>query len=189
MATHSTVLAWRIPGTGEPGGLPSMGSHRVGHDWSDLAAAAAAESLYPGLLCTLSKWALDRGSEMQCEEGTPWVPFKGPRKNSLNWGKSVSKGQLFEGVLYNPGTAAIDSRWLCRKMWFASYFVGRCPTQRRGEAVSASALPDNASRGHPGHQQAFHLSSILSNYRGSKWTPGLMTIDSRKEWLWIGDLQ
>ena len=42
MATHSGVLAWRIPGTEEPGGLPSMGSHRVGHDWSDLAAVAAA---------------------------------------------------------------------------------------------------------------------------------------------------
>ena len=42
MATHSSILAWRIPGTGEPGGLLSMGSHRVGHDWSDLAAAAAA---------------------------------------------------------------------------------------------------------------------------------------------------
>ena len=42
MATHSSVLAWRIPGTGEPGGLPSMGSHRVGHDWSDLAAAATS---------------------------------------------------------------------------------------------------------------------------------------------------
>ena len=42
MATHSSVLSWRIPGTGEPGGLPFMGSHRVGHDWSDLAAAAAA---------------------------------------------------------------------------------------------------------------------------------------------------
>ena len=39
MATHSSVLAWRIPDTGEPGGLPSMGSHRVGHYWSDLAAA------------------------------------------------------------------------------------------------------------------------------------------------------
>ena len=38
MATHSSVLAWRIPGTGKPGGQPSMGSHRVGHDWSDLAA-------------------------------------------------------------------------------------------------------------------------------------------------------
>ena len=45
MATHSSVLAWRIPGTEEPGGLPSVGSHRVGHDWSDLAAAAAAAAL------------------------------------------------------------------------------------------------------------------------------------------------
>ena len=40
MATHSSVLAWRIPGTGESGGLPSMGSHRVGHNWCNLAAAA-----------------------------------------------------------------------------------------------------------------------------------------------------
>ena len=48
MATHSSVLAWRIPGTGDPGGLSSLGSHRVGHDWSAAAAAAApaaAESL------------------------------------------------------------------------------------------------------------------------------------------------
>ena len=37
MATHSSVLAWRIPGTGEPDGLPPMGSHRVRHDWSNLA--------------------------------------------------------------------------------------------------------------------------------------------------------
>ena len=44
MATHSIVLVWRIPGMGEPGGLPSMGSHRVRHDWSDLAAAAAGSS-------------------------------------------------------------------------------------------------------------------------------------------------
>ena len=40
MATHSSVLAWRVPGMGEPGGLPSMGSHRVRHNRSDLAAAA-----------------------------------------------------------------------------------------------------------------------------------------------------
>ena len=40
MATHSSVLTWRIPWTEEPGGLPSMESHRVGHNWSDLAAAA-----------------------------------------------------------------------------------------------------------------------------------------------------
>ena len=49
MATHSSVLAWRIPGTGEPGGLPSVGSHGVGHNWSDLAAAAAGKSEgFPG---------------------------------------------------------------------------------------------------------------------------------------------
>ena len=42
MATHSRVLAWRVPGTWEPGGLPSMGSHRVGHNWSDLAVAAVS---------------------------------------------------------------------------------------------------------------------------------------------------
>ena len=45
MATHSSVLAWRIPGMGEPGGLQSMGSHRVGHDRCDLAAAAAAAAV------------------------------------------------------------------------------------------------------------------------------------------------
>ena len=43
MATHSSVFVWRIPGTGEPGGLPSMGSHRVGHDWSDLAIATVID--------------------------------------------------------------------------------------------------------------------------------------------------
>ena len=48
LATHSCVLAWRIPGTGEPGVLPSMGSHRVGHDGSDLAVAV--EDKRPGVL-------------------------------------------------------------------------------------------------------------------------------------------
>ena len=48
MATHCSVLAWRIlPGTEEPAGLPSMPSHRVGHDWSDLAVAAVATLSYP----------------------------------------------------------------------------------------------------------------------------------------------
>ena len=54
MATHSSVLAWRIPGTAEPGGLPYMESHGVGHDWSNLAAAAANSPTlrfsYPHLL-------------------------------------------------------------------------------------------------------------------------------------------
>ena len=45
MATHSSVFAWRIPGMGEPGGLPSMGSHRVRHNWSDLAEAIREKNL------------------------------------------------------------------------------------------------------------------------------------------------
>ena len=54
MATHCSVLAWRIPGTAEPGGLPSLGSHRVGHDWSDLAAAAYTRITYFKLTKPLS---------------------------------------------------------------------------------------------------------------------------------------
>ena len=46
MVTHSSVLAWGIPGMGEPGGLPSMEFHRVAHDWSGLVAAAAAGEMY-----------------------------------------------------------------------------------------------------------------------------------------------
>ena len=57
MATHSSVFAWRIPGTGEPGGLPSTGSHRVRHDWSDAAAAAAGS--ISGTLCTNLTWMLN----------------------------------------------------------------------------------------------------------------------------------
>ena len=62
MSTHSSILAWRIPGMGEPDGLPSMGSHRVGHDWSDLAAVAAAAMSSPGgasgkePACQCRKW-------------------------------------------------------------------------------------------------------------------------------------
>ena len=59
MATHSSVLGWRIPGTGKPDGLPSMGSHRVWHDWSDLAAVAANagdSGLIPGSGRSPGEW-------------------------------------------------------------------------------------------------------------------------------------
>ena len=59
MAIYSSILAWRIPGTGEPGGLLSMGSHRVGHDWSDLAAAAAVKALvFPVVMYRSKSWII-----------------------------------------------------------------------------------------------------------------------------------
>ena len=73
MATHSSVLAWRIPRTGEPGGLLSMGSHGVRHDWSDLAAA-------PLFLARLSTFEAPQGA----------VPHSETREeNSLLQGKLI----------------------------------------------------------------------------------------------------
>ena len=65
MAAHSSILAWRIPGMEEPGGLPSMGSHRVGHDWSDIGAAVGS----------LEDWCWSWNSSVlatSCKELTYW---------------------------------------------------------------------------------------------------------------------
>ena len=75
MATHSSILAWRIPGMGEPGGLPSMGSHRVRHEWSDLAAAAAAENSYE-ILTPIGR-VLGSGYVLKTQPSyMRWVPWE-----------------------------------------------------------------------------------------------------------------
>ena len=66
MATHSNVLTWRIPGTGKPGGLPSMELHRVGHNWSDLAASTATSL---SALRRVALLSLLYGSSDQIDEG------------------------------------------------------------------------------------------------------------------------
>ena len=70
MATHSNVLAWRLPGTGEPGGLLSMGSHRVRHDWSDLAAVMNGLSIL---------WATEAWAH--------WGPSEKPATDTSNQAK------------------------------------------------------------------------------------------------------
>ena len=76
MATHTSILAWRILGTGEPSGLPSTGSHRVGHDWCD-SAAAADQASNSWLYCT---WELSRENNLTnylissgCCSKIPWT--------------------------------------------------------------------------------------------------------------------
>ena len=82
MATHSSVLAWRISGIGEPHGLPSMGSHRVGHDRSDLAAAAQLTKKPPAMQGTPVRFlglqdTLEKGkTTLSCTLGLPlWLSW------------------------------------------------------------------------------------------------------------------
>ena len=78
MATHSSVLAWRIPGAVKPGGLPSMGSHRVRHDWSDLAAAAAAAANW-------LEWKISFIYVFNNLFRSIWKKFLQYKKYLLNW--------------------------------------------------------------------------------------------------------
>ena len=76
MATHPSILAWRIPGTEEPSGLPSMGLHRVRHDWSDLAAASAAEYSESLTSSTVSQERISL-SKTQQTVSVEFIPFLG----------------------------------------------------------------------------------------------------------------
>ena len=91
MATHSSVLAWRIPGTGEPGGLPSMGSHRVRHDWSDLAAAAAGK---PGVLQSTGSQRVghDWATELNLQQKIgKWAKSKWKDRNIFNHERNATE--------------------------------------------------------------------------------------------------
>ena len=95
MATHSSVLAWRIPGMGEPGGLPSKGLHRVGHDWSNLAAAAM-----PFLMCTCSlvfPFPLDYPNIFVAEQGSWPSPIN---RNGLEARQEIQT-RLYWGPCYS----------------------------------------------------------------------------------------
>ena len=83
MATHASVLAWRIPGTGEPGGLLSMGSHRLRHNWSDLAAAATVFIIGKNQIrgVTFNGW-----SKKLPTQGSQKHPSNLERRRDCRWG-------------------------------------------------------------------------------------------------------
>ena len=119
-ATHSSVLAWRIPGTGEPGGLPSMGSHRVGHDWSDLAAAAAAAvgrtscivivKLFYCLLWRGTKEPLDEGER---GEWKTWLKTQ----CSKNKDHGIQSHYFMANRRGKSGSSAISFSWAPKSLW------------------------------------------------------------------------
>ena len=108
MATHSSVLAWRIPGTGEPGGLPSLGSHRVGHDWSDLAAAAVAAQRLKRQSTMRETWGRSRGWEVPWRRKRQPTPVLLPRE-SHGWMSLMSMGS--QRVGHNWATS-LSLQWL-----------------------------------------------------------------------------
>ena len=91
MATHSSVLAWRIPGTGEPGGLPSMGSHRVGHDWSDAAAAVFQKCCLERTIkwCHIKIW-----TQLSFRKATIMIPYELEHLKLLITQKHRIEGEL-----------------------------------------------------------------------------------------------
>ena len=96
MATHSSVLAWRILGMAEPGGLPTTGSHRVGHDRSDLAAAAAARGiLQQSLEGAYQRKVPSRGNQMLCSKTQTGAELREGRAIEAEWGTYL-KGQTWK---------------------------------------------------------------------------------------------
>ena len=110
-ATHSCVLAWRIPGTEEPGGLPSMGLHRVGHDWSDLAACllrgfpGGASGKEPSYQCRRCK----RHEFDPCIWKIPWRRVWQP---TLVFLPGESHGQRNLGTVHGVAKSWTQLKWL-----------------------------------------------------------------------------
>ena len=109
MATHSSVLAWRVPGMAEPGGLPSMGSHRVGHDWSDLAAAAAAVKGYGFSSSHVRIWEVDHKES--------WAP-----KDWCFW--TVVLEKTLESPLDCKEIQPVHPKW--NQSWIVSHWKDWC---------------------------------------------------------------
>ena len=105
------TLACRIPGTGEPGGLPSMGSHRVGHNWSDLAEAAAADRWWIG-----KSWNCSQGPQ-PCLTQWNYKPLCiGPLKiDGLWWRVLTKRGPLENGMANHFSILPLRIPWKVRK--------------------------------------------------------------------------
>ena len=115
MAAHSSILAWRIPWMEEPGGLLSMGSHRVGHDWSNLACMHALEKEMATHSSILA-WRIPGTEEPR------WLPSMGLYRVGYNW-NDLAAAAAAEAKLWNTRLFTIvlcvkmkDQIWLIRSL-------------------------------------------------------------------------
>ena len=186
MATHSSVLAWRVPGTGEPGGLPSMGSHRVRHDWSDLAAAVAVAAATKSLLQYPKGFPGGAsGKEFACQyrgrrrlEFDPWVgkiPWRRKRQSTPVFLPGKSQTEVPRG-LQSTGPQRVGHDWASDTFTFSTLkgrvlasSVGVAPQWLLYHSTSQSHASPTRSRFHPwGGSGAFpwvlHLGHRNSGY-------------------------
>ena len=124
MATHSSVLAWRIPGTGEPGGLPSMGLHRVGHDWRDLAAAAPAVKamVFPVVMYGCESWTIKKAEHQRIYAFELWC---WRRFLSIPW-KSVNPEGNQPWIFIKRTNLEVEAPILCPPH-AKSWLIGKDP--------------------------------------------------------------
>ena len=151
MATHSSVVAWRIPGTGEPGGLPSMGSHRVGHDWSYLAAARSWKKWEKRF------WPLPPPGEMQW---VFWLPDL--------WFYKVEIFLTTALVPLSWSSRILETVWLINNM--KGFWVLTKMQKQWSEGKLAFSINSLGTVGHPYVKNKWTLTSLTSSAKiNSKW--------------------
>ena len=176
MATHSSVLAWRIPGTGEPDELPSMGLHRIRHDWSDLAAAAAQRD-----------WAsLGNGNPLQCsclenprDGGGLWAAVYGVAQSRTRLKRLSSSSSSSGSVVRNLPAKARDSGSISG--------AGRFPRKGNGNPLQCSGLGNLMDRG--AWQATIHSHKRVRHDLTTKTTKGwgisyFCTVEDQQRALW-----
>ena len=177
MATHSSVLAWRIPGTGEPGGLPSIGSHRVGHDWSDLAARSNSKTLNRFLMkilvrkmsvpSCLSSTSGRKGPSLYLHSMKNWQVICSLRQTNVKqqWAKIFPRERVHDCVL--------SSAWFFVTPWTVAHQAPLSMGFSRQEYWSGLSFPPPGDLPSPGTEPmslafpALQVDPLSLSHRGS----------------------
>ena len=143
VATHSSILAWRIPGTGEPGELPSMGSHRVRHDWSDLAAAGWHKEKAMAPHSSTLAWKIPRVEE------PGRLQSMGSLRVQHDWGPSLSLSCIGEGNGNPLQCSCLENPRDGGAWWAAIYGVAQSRTQlKRLSFIHEASISESLASKH-----------------------------------------
>ena len=194
MATHSSIFAWRIPGMGEPGGLPSVGSHRVRHDWSNLAAAAArscgefwtkrgtgftfAFKMFPKAIQRKDRF---EGSDENAEALGGWIFVQGHTAGKEWQSAPRHRGQTAK--LRSPG---LVSAWMHMGWHEPQPFCPHCYIVLRSvfsQSPKAAEVLTETKRVCGGCPSSFLALTLIQMFSGLR-NPGTLRCRLPNPWLW-----